>query len=196
MTTYAEIWKSLSAVDCAKHIEKKGGLSYLSWAWAWAVLMDKYPQAVYTIHEEQSAADGTVECRVSVQIDECERMMWLPVMDYKNNALPNPDKRKISDTRMRCLVKCLAMFGLGHYIYAGEDLPRPEQEAGPISAGHEVGPISAEQAAQIHDLIVATGSKEELVCEWMNVSCIEAIASDKFDTVITALKAKQSKQAA
>jgi hypothetical protein len=50
-------------------------------------------------------------------------MMWLPVMDYKNKAIPNPDARAVSDTRMRCLTKCLAMYGLGHYIYAGEDLP-------------------------------------------------------------------------
>lgn len=190
MTTYAEIWQSLSAVDCSKQIEKKGNLAYLSWAWAWAVLMDKYPQAVYTIHEELSAADGTVECRVSVQIDECERMMWLPVMDHRNNAISNPDKRKISDTRMRCLVKCLAMFGLGHYIYAGEDLPRPEQEAA------APGPISAEQASQIHDLIAATQSNEAGFCEWLKVDCIEAIATDRFETAIVALKAKQSTQAA
>jgi hypothetical protein len=49
--------------------------------------------------------------------------MWLPVMDYKNNAVENPNARQVSDTKMRCLVKCLAMFGLGHYIYGGEDLP-------------------------------------------------------------------------
>jgi hypothetical protein len=51
--------------------------------------------------------------------------MWLPVMDYKNNAIKNPDARKISDTKMRTLVKCLAMFGLGHRIYAGEDINPP-----------------------------------------------------------------------
>ena len=50
----------------------------------------------------------------------------MPVMDHRNNAIANPDARKISDTKMRCLTKCLAMFGLGHYIYAGEDLPEQE----------------------------------------------------------------------
>ena len=58
-----------------------------------------------------------------VKIGELERLMWLPVMDYKNKAIVNPDTRAVSDTRMRCLTKCLAMYGLGHYIYAGEDLP-------------------------------------------------------------------------
>ena len=47
-------------------------------------------------------------------------------MDYKNTAIANPNSRQVSDTKMRCLVKCLAMFGLGHYIFAGEDLPREE----------------------------------------------------------------------
>ena len=54
--------------------------------------------------------------------------MWLPVMDYKNKAIVTPDTRAVSDTRMRCLTKCLAMYGLGHYIYAGEDLP-PSSDA-------------------------------------------------------------------
>ena len=54
--------------------------------------------------------------------------MWLPVMDYKNKAVVNPDARQLNDSMMRCLVKCLAMYGLGHYIYAGEDLPSQEKD--------------------------------------------------------------------
>ena len=60
-------------------------------------------------------------------------MMWLPVMDYKNQAIANPTARQISDTKMRCLVKCISMFGLGHYIYAGEDLPNSEASAPPVT---------------------------------------------------------------
>ena len=122
--SYAEIWQKLSAVDCSKHIEKKGNLSYLSWAWAWGTLMEHYPQATYRIHKERVQPDGTLECRVSVSIDDCTRMMWLPAMDNRNNAIERPTSRQISDARMRCLVKCISMFGLGHYIYAGEDLPQ------------------------------------------------------------------------
>lgn len=120
------IWQTLSRIDCSKHVEKKGNLSYLSWAWAWGTLMEHYPDAQYTIHDELQGDDGTVECRVTIRIDDKERMMWLPVMDNRNNAVTNPNKRQISDCRMRCLVKCLAMFGLGHYIYAGEDLPQSD----------------------------------------------------------------------
>jgi len=120
--TYQEIWKTLVKVDVSKHVEKKNGLSYLSWAWAWGVLMEHYPQAQYMFPEAETHPDGTMTVTCVVSIGDCQRLMWLPVMDYKNNAIKNPDARKISDTRMRCLVKNLAMWGLGHAIYAGEDV--------------------------------------------------------------------------
>jgi hypothetical protein len=117
------IWKTLSSIDVSKHVDKKGNLSYLSWAWAWGTLMKHYPQAIYNFLQTEKHEDGTVTVYCEVIIDDVSRTMWLPVMDHKNNAIANPDARKISDTKMRCLTKCLAMFGLGHYIYAGEDLP-------------------------------------------------------------------------
>ncbi len=143
----AEIWKTLSAIDVSEYVQKKGGLSYLSWPWAWGVMMEHYPDfqvewfgqrgqidpdgKIYR-HEITDAAyyDGgsaMVGCRVT--IGNVYREMWLPVMDFRNNAIAKPDTRAISDNKMRCLVKCFAIFGLGHYIYAGEDIPRtPEAE--------------------------------------------------------------------
>jgi len=122
---YGNIWKTLVQIDVSKHVEKKNGLSYLSWAWAWGVLMEKFPYAEYSFSAPELHPDGTVTVHCDVMIGHCHRAMWLPVMDYKNNAIKNPDARKISDTKMRCLVKCLAMFGLGHRIYAGEDINPP-----------------------------------------------------------------------
>ena len=133
--TYKAVWETLSKVDCNDHVKSKGGLSYLSWAWAWGILMENYPDATYEFFNECRDEMGHVEVWCRVRIGELERTMWLPVMDYKNNAMKNPDLRKISDTRMRCLTKCIGMFGLGHYIYAGEDLPsgpdEPEQKTAP-----------------------------------------------------------------
>jgi hypothetical protein len=127
--TFASVWETLSKVDCNEHKQSKNGLSYLSWAWAWGILMEHYPQATYDFLKEERDEFGHVEVWCKVCIGELERLMWLPVMDYKNNAIKNPDLRKVSDTRMRCLTKCISMFGLGHYIYAGEDLPADvEQE--------------------------------------------------------------------
>jgi hypothetical protein len=121
------IWETLSKVNCSEKIEKKGKLSYLSWTWAWAEVMNRYPSATYEFQQPVFFNDGSCEVWVSVTIDELTHAMWLPVMDNRNNSVINPDSRKISDARMRCLTKCLAMFGLGHYIYAGEDLPDGEE---------------------------------------------------------------------
>lgn len=127
MSFAREVWDRLSKVDVSNHIEKKMNISYLSWAWAWGVLMDNYPESQYDLSEPVIMPDNSVEVRVCLTIKDGEqslqRVMWLPVMDHKNKAIINPSSRDVSDARMRCLVKAIAMFGLGHYIYAGEDLP-------------------------------------------------------------------------
>lgn len=127
--TYASVWKTLSAIDCSEKAEKKNGLTYLSWAWAWGILMEHYPEATYQFLNEEWDSEGRATVWCSVKIGELDRLMWLPVMDYKNKAIVKPDTRAVSDTRMRCLTKCLAMYGLGHYIYAGEDLPTQAEPA-------------------------------------------------------------------
>ena len=132
--TYKEVWDNLSKIDCSDKIEKKMNLSYLSWAWAWGVLQEHYPQAQYLFYQGEGDVpyvkypDGTAEVRCRVSIDNLNREMTLSVMDYKNNAVQNPNSRQVNDTKMRCLVKCLAMYGLGHYIYAGEDVPSADKE--------------------------------------------------------------------
>ena len=140
---YRVIWKTLSTIDVSKHVEKKNGLSYLSWAWAWGVLMEHFPHAEYSFSSPELHQDGTVTVHCDVMIGNCHRTMWLPVMDYKNAAVKNPDARKISDTKMRTLVKCLAMFGLGHYIYAGEDInPSTEPESVVQLSNEELNTLS------------------------------------------------------
>ena len=96
--------------------------------------MEHYPTASYkfksffvdqegTVLDTMFYPDGSASVHVTVSINELKRSMWLPVMDFKNNAIANPNSRQISDAKMRCLVKCIAMFGLAHYVFAGEDLP-------------------------------------------------------------------------
>ena len=148
---FQEIWATLSKKDCTDKIEKKMNLSYLSWAWAWQVLMENYPNATYQFYENADTGvpyvampDGSAEVRCRISIGSCVREMWLPVMDYRNNAVENPSARQVSDTKMRCLVKCLAMFGLGHYIYAGEDLPNADEETMPKKVTKKTEPKKAE----------------------------------------------------
>lgn len=122
----AEIWNTLASVNVGDKIEKKANLSYLSWAWAWGELMKVYPNATYKFDDPVTFPDSTVEVWCHLTIGDVTRSMWLPVMDHRNNSIVKPSSRQISDTRMRCLTKCMAMFGLGHYIYAGEDMPDPD----------------------------------------------------------------------
>lgn len=88
--------------------------------------MGHYPESDWVTHPDEVKPDGSVMVSSSVTIEEKTRNMFLPVMDNYNKAVQNPTAREISDTRMRCLVKNIALFGLGFYIYAGEDLPTDE----------------------------------------------------------------------
>lgn len=165
MSFAGEVWSKLSKIDVNEHTETKGNgnfkLTYLSWTWAWATLMDHYPESEYQFSDDTVYEDGTVEVSVTVTVREDDkslsRYLWLPVMDHKNASVVRPTSRQRSDARMRCLVKCLAMFGLGHYIYAGEDMPSAEKDQAEKKAAY-----TPEQKA-IFDEAIATGDGMLLV---------------------------------
>ena len=118
----------LLKINVNNHIEKKGNLSYLSWAWAWAEVLKIDPAARWYAHEygdrpAMYLPDGSAMVKVSVTIKGDTKTCVLPVMNNRNQAIPNPDAFAVNTAVMRCLAKCIAMFGLGLYIYAGEDLP-------------------------------------------------------------------------
>ncbi|NCU72206.1 MAG: DUF1071 domain-containing protein [Candidatus Fonsibacter lacus] len=118
----------LLKINVNDHTERKGNLTYLSWAWAWAEVLKIDSAARWTAHEynERPAMylpDGTAMVKVSVEIKGDIKTCVLPVMDNRNRAIQNPDAFSVNTAIMRCLAKCIAMFGLGLYIYAGEDLP-------------------------------------------------------------------------
>ena len=143
-----EVWDNLSSINVNNHVQKKMGLSYLSWSWAWATLMEEYPESTYQFRTEKED-NGTAEIWVVLTIikdgNRFDREMWLPVMDYKNKSVINPSTRDINDARMRCLTKAMAMVGLGHYIYAGEDIPREDVKAEEKpSIGEEAKKLKAE----------------------------------------------------
>ena len=112
--------------------EKKGKLTYLSWAWAWAEFKKVYPEARYEVKKFNDLPyvhdpETGYMVYTSVTAEDQTYEMWLPVMDAYNKAIMKPSMFEINKTIMRCLTKNLAMFGLGLYIYAGEDLPEDEQ---------------------------------------------------------------------
>jgi len=109
------------------HLEKKNGLSYLSWAWAWAEALKADADATYKVEMFDGKCfmdiNGTAMVFVTVTMFKKPMTCQLPVMDYRNKAIPNPDAFAVNTAIMRCMTKALALHGLSLYIYAGEDLP-------------------------------------------------------------------------
>ncbi len=186
------VWNTLSKVDCSAHIEKKAGLSYLSWAWAWGILMEHFPESEFDFMEEEVRHDGTTQIWVKVTVRDGDktlaRCMWLPVMDHRNKPIQHPDAFQINSSRMRCLTKCLAMFGLGHYIYAGEDLPTE-------SPASDVLIVSEEQSATLKSLIEATQTdvKKFLLAVCKDAQSVDALPKRVYATAHAMLLKKQER---
>ena len=138
----SNVWNTLSAIDCSKHVEKKNGFTYLSWAWAWSILKQHYPTAQYTKHLFQvngnnlpymMDAEGNAYVTVTIKImpeNNADSITALesateimPVLNHANRPIKNPNSFEVNASLQRCMVKAIAALGLGCYIYAGEDMP-------------------------------------------------------------------------
>jgi hypothetical protein len=126
---------TLNNINVNDHAEKKNGLTYLSWAWAWAEVKKLFPTATYTIYEAANGCfyhtDGkTCWVKTGVTIEGLEHIEYLPVMDYRNASiiLDNVTSFDVNKAIQRSLTKAVARHGLGLYIYAGEDLPEADRE--------------------------------------------------------------------
>ena len=122
-----ELIERLLATNVNGHLEKKNGLSYLSWAWAWQEALKADADATYKVEMFDGKCfmdiNGTAMVFVTVTMFKKPMTCQLPVMDYRNKAIPNPDAFAVNTAIMRCMTKALALHGLSLYIYAGEDLP-------------------------------------------------------------------------
>lgn len=208
------LFDELNNINVSDHTEKrKNGeteLTYLSWSWAWAEFKKKCPNAKYEIKMFNGLPyvfDEKTGYMVftSVTVDDITHDMWLPVMDGNNKAMKNVEyeyyTRKgnrtvapatmfdINKAIMRCLVKNLAMFGLGLYIYAGEDLP--ENTTDKTEKKEEVKKITDEQIEMIRTLKV----KEKDLCTYFKIQDIKDLSFEQAEQVIK-LKMKSIKKGA
>ncbi len=136
-------FERLSKVNVNNHIEKKNGLSYLSWAWAWAELMKADHTATVEYHAPTEFGNKTFMVSCTVTAFGIPRTMSLPVMDHRNKAISDPDAFAFNTAMQRCMVKAIALHGLGLYIYAGEDLPEESK-----------ADIEAQQQAEESELLI------------------------------------------
>lgn len=163
------VFDVLNEINVNDHVEQKNTgkavLSYLSWSWAWAEVKKRYPDAQYEIRLNENnlpyfSSNLGIMVYTSVTINNVTHIMWLPVMDGANNAMKEEPYEvttkfgtktiaaatmmDVNKTVMRCLTKNLAMFGLGLYIYSGEDLPEESEDT---------KQAKLEMAARVNDLI-------------------------------------------
>ena len=124
------VFKTLNKINVNDHTEAKGKFTYLSWAWAWSEVKKSYPEATYTIYENEDGwlyhHDGkTAWVKTGVTIESLEHIEYLPVLDFSNKSIPldNITSMNANTAIQRSLTKAIARHGLGLYIYAGEDLP-------------------------------------------------------------------------
>ena len=125
----------LLKINVNDHTEKKNGLTYLSWAWAWAEALKADPTATFDVQlfdgKPYMDVNGTGMVWVTVTMFGQPRFCMLPVMNHRNQPIQNPDAFQVNTAIMRCMTKTLALHGLGLYIYAGEDLPESDEKDAP-----------------------------------------------------------------
>jgi len=170
----SSVWETLSKIDVSEHTEQKNGLTYLSWAWAWGCLLNHYPNSTFKklIHEVDGVHvpymkddQGYAYVMVSVTVEEKTLTEVFPVLDYRNKAVKHPDAFAVNTALQRALAKTIAMHGLGHYIYAGEDIP----------VGAEEKPVEVD--------VVSKDGKKETAADWSTVAAVFKTFIPECDTV-------------
>ena len=172
----------LAAINVNEHTEKKNGLTYLSWAWAWAELMKADPTASVEYHDAQKFGKDTYMVSCTVTAFGIPRRMFLPVMDHRNKAIPDPDAFQFNTAMMRCLVKAIALHGLGLYIYAGEDLPDGEDKPAIKPANGTITPTTGAWEAMDAD--------EQAFLTEISMEVIAILAEGKPDEAMRFLDSK------
>ena len=155
------------------HTEKKGQLTYLSWAWAWAKALEADPGATWDVQMFNDKCfmevNGTAMVFVTTQLFGKQMTCQLPVMDHRNKAIINPDAFQVNTAIMRCMTKSLSLHGLGLYIYAGEDCPSGEEPESNVNESEmadymalfeECVSIEALQKAFVQAIAATDGDKD------------------------------------
>lgn len=219
----ATVFEELNAINVNEKTEKKKSgsteLTYLSWTWAWAEVKKRFPEAHYEIVMYDGLPyvyDENTGYMVftNVTIDGITHTMWLPVMDGANKAMKNKPYTystkyngektvdaatmfDVNKTIMRCLVKNLAMFGLGLYIYAGEDLPEvevEEQKTAQEVAKKKLEKIDAVQLEALREILAANGIYEDTILNLYKLKSLEEVTNQKYENIQSHLEDIKKKQ--
>lgn len=174
------VFETLNTINVSGKTEKKNGLTYLSWAYAWAEVKKLYPTAQYYVYERDTQQYGPVNyftdgktcwVKVGVTIEGMEHVEMLPVMNFKNQSIPL-DKVTSCDVNkaiQRAITKAIGRQGLGLYVYAGEDLPDVEKATQPQAPALQQAPVKDTRpvTAQIVDFLKKTLEEHQVTPEFI-----------------------------
>jgi len=188
----------LNSIDVGDKIEKKNGLNYLSWSFAWGELKKHHPDAIYTIYENADGlfyhTDGkTAWVKTGVTVMGIEHIEYLPVMDYKNKSIPvdSITSTDVNKAIQRSLTKAVARHGLGLYIYAGEDLPEDKKESKPTTDKEMdddlAQKISANDVKIIEKMVEGKDALKTWVLQQCNVTKFEDMTNAQYGQAMRAL---------
>ena len=205
----------LNGINVTEKTEKKNGLTYLSWAWAWGELKKIHPDATYTIYENADGwfyhTDGkTAWVKTGVTVDGIEHIEYLPVMDYKNKSVPAGQITSfdVNKAIQRSLTKAVARHGLGLYIYAGEDLPEdereklPEEERAPEEekAPEEKSPvtngdkkITKKDVETLNKMLEGKDAVKTWLLQQFNISSFEEMTNEQYGKALRCINEKYGK---
>jgi len=194
-------FKTLSAINVSEHIEKKGDFSYLSWPFAVSQLRQFDPTATWEIRRFNGlpylGTDLGFFVEIAVTVHDITLSQIHPVLDGRNQPILSPSSFDINTSIQRCLVKSIALHGLGLYIYAGEDLPEGEprkaddavaKPKATVSTLPTANPASAAQLRYVNKLIEETGTTRGKVLEYFNVRAMEEMTTQTASRAIKSLE--------
>ena len=185
----------LNQINVSAHIEKKGEFSYLSWPFAVAQLRLADPAAFWEVRRFDGLPYLRTETgyfvEVAVTVEGITLSQIHPVLDGKNRPLLEPTAFDINTSIQRCLVKAIALHGLGLYIYAGEDLPNSEEQPKPqpkVTPIQNQRAITPAQLRYLKRLIAEAKSSEEHLKDYFNLDRLEDLPMREFDRALQALR--------
>jgi len=199
-------FKTLNDINVNDKTEKKGNLTYLSWAWAWQEIKKHFPDATYTVYENNDGwnyfTDGrTAWVKTGMTVNGIEHIEYLPVMDFKNKSIRLEDVTSfdVNKAIQRSLTKAAARHGLGLYIYAGEDLP--EEERATEGYGGDMNNVTHFEKgtltpAQLKIIGAFNETQKKWVLKTYKVKSIDDLTTEQASAIIKQKEAKEAQKEA
>jgi len=192
-------FSNLNQINVSQHIERKGNFAYLSWPYAVAQLRQADPTATWNVVRDSNGfpylkTDCGFFVEVEVTVNGVRLSQIHPVLDARNKPIEQPSAFDINTSIQRCLVKAIALHGLGLYVYAGEDLPEgATNESQTQQPAAEF--VNAAQIARINSLLAETGQTLQRLLSFLHVDALEQIPASDFTRVEQLLERSKRKAA-